>query len=115
MKKILIDGMTCSKCTTAIENRLKTLEGIGVFKIVLENNEAFISGNITDDILKEAVESEGFTVVEIKKLNNINTPRQTTLKKKDFFTKLIDKIGNSNKSTFGKGHLDCCDLNKENK
>jgi len=114
MKKILIDGMMCSKCTTAIENRLKTLEGIGVFKIVLENNEAFINGNISDSILKEAIESEGFKVVEIKELNNIIISRQTPLKKKDFFTKLIDKIGNSNKSAFGNGHLDCCDLNKEN-
>lgn len=74
MKKILIDGMTCSKCTKAIENRLKTLEGIGIFKIVLENNEAFVSGNITDDILKETIEREGFKVIDIIKLNNINIP-----------------------------------------
>lgn len=84
MKKVLIDGIKCSKCITAIENKLKTLEGIGVFKVVLENKEAFIGGNITNDILKKAIESEGFTVVDIKKLNNINTPIQTILKTKNY-------------------------------
>lgn len=84
MKKVLIDGIKCSKCITAIENKLKTLEGIGVFKVVLENKEAFIGGNITNDILKKAIESEGFKVVEIKKLNSINTSIQTTLKTKNY-------------------------------
>lgn len=32
---------------------------------------------------------------------------------KDFWRKLIEEIANQNKSTFGEGGLNCCDLSKD--
>lgn len=115
MKKILIDGMMCSQCITIIENKLVNLEGIGEVKVVLESNEVFIVGDISDNFLKEAIESEGYKVMGIKKIDSIKPKITNTSVKKGFFSKLIDKIGSSNENTFGEGHLDCCDLNKKDK
>lgn len=115
MKKILIDGMMCSQCVTIIENKLKNLEGVREVKVVLETDEVFIEGDISDGALKTAIESEGYKIIDIKEMNQARSKTINTSTKKGFFSKLIDKIGNSNENTFGEGHLDCCDLNKKDK
>lgn len=111
MKKILIDGMMCTQCVTIVENRLKKLEGVGEIKVILESGEVFLEGDISHEILKTAVESEGYKIIDIKEIDRAKTI--TASVKKGFFSKLIDKIGNSNENTFGEGHLECCDLNKK--
>lgn len=113
MKKILIDGMMCTQCVTIVENKLKNLEEIREVKVILETDEVFIDGDISDEVLKTAIESEGYKIIDIKEIDCVKTT--TTSVKKGFFSKLIDKIGNSNENTFGEGHLDCCDLNKKDK
>ncbi|UUV18327.1 heavy-metal-associated domain-containing protein [Fusobacteria bacterium ZRK30] len=113
MKKILIEGMMSTQCVAIIENKLKNLEGIGEVKVALETNEVFIDGDISDDVLKIAVESEGYKIIDIKEVNRVKSKSANTSAKKGFFSKLIDKIGNSNENTFGEGNLDCCDLNKK--
>ncbi|WP_051251650.1 heavy-metal-associated domain-containing protein [Psychrilyobacter atlanticus] len=115
MKKILIEGMMCSQCVTIVENKLKNLEGIREVEVVLETDEVFIGGDISDDVLKMVIESEGYKIIDIKKMNQVRSKTINTSAKKGFFSKLIDKIGNSNENTFGEGHLDCCDLNKKDK
>lgn len=115
MKKILIDGMMCSQCVTIIEKKLKNLEGLSEVRVILESNEVIVAGDTSDNLLKKAIESEGYKVIDIKELDSVKSKTTNISVKKGFFSKLIDKIGNSNENTFGEGHLDCCDLNKKDK
>lgn len=113
MKKILIDGMMCTQCVNIVENRLKNLGGAGEVQVILESGEVFLEGNISDETIKAAIESEGYKITGIKEINRVKP--KTTPVKRGFFSKLIDKIGSSNENTFGEGNLDCCDLNKKDK
>ena len=69
MKKIfVIEGMMCMHC----ENRVrKTIEGIeGVESVVVSHEtgtaEITFSSNVNDEILKSAIEAQGYPVIEIK-------------------------------------------------
>jgi len=113
MKKILIDGIMCSRCTEIIENKLKDLKEIKEFKVNLDNKEALVIGDINDELLKSSIESEGYKVIEIIELKDRNFSTKEIYKNKGFFNKLVDKISSVNKGTFGEGNLTCCDLNKK--
>ena len=83
--------------------------------MILEEQEAFITGDVSDELLRSAIESEGYTVVGIIKLKNINLPKEEVHEDKGFFSNLLDKIGHANKDAFGEGHLNCCKINKKEK
>ncbi|MDR3255268.1 MAG: heavy-metal-associated domain-containing protein [Synergistaceae bacterium] len=65
-KIIKIDGMTCSHCVAAVERALKGLPGVDA-KVDLKAGIAtvIISGDISDETLKLAIEEEDFEVVSI--------------------------------------------------
>lgn len=68
MKKImLVEGMSCNHCVMAVTNALKEIEGVSNVDINLENKEVEVSGdNLSEEILKEAVEEAGYDVLEIR-------------------------------------------------
>ncbi len=65
MEKIIkIDGMSCSHCSTRVEKVLNAIDGVSA-TVNLEDKTATLtlSCDVADDIIKEAVEDAGFTVV----------------------------------------------------
>ncbi|MDO5388763.1 MAG: heavy metal translocating P-type ATPase [Clostridia bacterium] len=66
MKKISIEGMMCGHCVAHVEKALKSVEGVTEVKVSLENKCAEVSGDVSDDALKKAVEDAGYEVKGIK-------------------------------------------------
>jgi copper chaperone len=66
-KTIMIEGMSCNHCTKAVENALKGLNEVSKVEVSLEEKKAVVEGEkLIDDKLREAIEEEGYKVVEIK-------------------------------------------------
>lgn len=68
MKIIKIDGMQCNHCKMSVEKALSKIDGIENVEVSLEKKQATIevNGNVSDEIIKSAIEEEGFKVIEIK-------------------------------------------------
>ena len=67
MEKIInIEGMSCGGCSSRLERVLNAIEGVNA-KVSHEDGNAVvqIENTITDDVLKNAVENAGFTVINI--------------------------------------------------
>lgn len=66
-KTIYIDGMMCHHCTGRVDKVLNAIDGVEA-TVSLEDKCAYVtlSKDIADDELKAIIESEGYTVVEIK-------------------------------------------------
>ncbi|MCI8833684.1 MAG: heavy-metal-associated domain-containing protein [Clostridia bacterium] len=66
-KTISIDGMHCMHCAKKIEDTLKGIKEVKSVKVILEDKKAevILKSEINDDILKEAIENLGYTVLEI--------------------------------------------------
>lgn len=66
-KKILIEGMSCEHCVGHVKNALEGLEGVSFVTVSLENKCAIIEATTDDEVLKAAIEEEGYDVVKIEK------------------------------------------------
>lgn len=71
MKKLItIEGMSCGHCVQAVANALRELKGVTGAAVGLEKKQATVelSADVTDAMLKEAIEEAGYSVTEIKTL-----------------------------------------------
>ncbi|SHJ56189.1 heavy-metal-associated domain-containing protein [Parasporobacterium paucivorans] len=61
-----IEGMTCGHCSQRVENALNGLDGVQA-TVDLNKKKAFInlSGEISEETLKAAIEDAGYTVTGI--------------------------------------------------
>ena len=68
MKIIKIEGMQCNHCKMSVEKALNKIDGIENVEVSLEKKQATIevNGNVSDEIIKSAIEEDGFKVIEIK-------------------------------------------------
>lgn len=66
-KTITIDGMMCTHCTGRVEKALNALEGVQAV-VSLENKNAVctITGDVSDDTLRQTVTDAGYDVVDIQ-------------------------------------------------
>jgi copper chaperone CopZ len=112
MKKIIIEGMMCGHCVETIEKKLKSIEGVEDVKVSLDEKTAFISGEIEDDLIKSAIEGEGYQVISIEDIEGYPKDEK---EKKGFFSRLIRKIEKSNVEEFGEGKMHCCGIDKKEK
>ena len=67
MKKVMhIEGMMCQNCEKHVSKALNGIEGVSAV-VSLEENKADITleKEVSDDVLKAAVEEEGYTVTGI--------------------------------------------------
>ena len=67
MKKIIkIDGMGCQHCVNRITEALSAIDGVEVLEVSLEDKSATVDveESITDEILMEAIDEEGFEPIE---------------------------------------------------
>ncbi len=65
IKVLKIEGMSCSHCSKRVESALNRIDGV-VATVNLEEKTATLelTNEISDAVLKEAVEDAGFTVVD---------------------------------------------------
>lgn len=67
MKKVMkIEGMMCGHCTGRVTKVLNAIDGVEA-DVSLEDKAAYltITKDVSDEILKNTVESEGYEVTEI--------------------------------------------------
>ena len=67
-KTLVLDGMHCMHCVANTKQALSKVRGVRKVEVTLEPQEAHlvVAPKVTDEALKEAVESLGFKVLEIK-------------------------------------------------
>ncbi|WP_339059995.1 copper chaperone CopZ [Tepidibacillus marianensis] len=66
-KVIRVEGMTCNHCKMAVEGALKKLNGVSNAIVSLENKNVtvnFDDAKVTFSQMKEAIEDQGYDVVE---------------------------------------------------
>lgn len=66
-KRITIDGMSCSHCSSRVETALNALDGVKA-KVNLKKKIAEVRADdsVSDVLLRETVEALGFTVIGIE-------------------------------------------------
>lgn len=65
-KKILIEGMSCGHCVSHVEEALEKINGVSNIKVSLEEKYAIVYTDVKNEVLKEAIEEEGYDVIEIE-------------------------------------------------
>lgn len=68
-KILVIDGMHCGNCSTAVANALNAMEDVNA-RVNLEKKQAVVKLGkpISDELLKEAVRKAGYTVTAIENI-----------------------------------------------
>ena len=68
MKKVLsINGMSCNHCVMAVKKALLSIEGIEEVEVNLAEGKATINADeVSDKVMKEAIEDAGYEVTDIK-------------------------------------------------
>lgn len=68
IKTVKIEGMSCSHCTSRVAAALMGLDGVENAEMSLENKTAVLtlSKDVSDDVIREAVDDTGFDVVGIE-------------------------------------------------
>ncbi len=67
-KKVFIDGMMCTHCSSAVEKGLSKLSGVESVTVDLKDKFAVIRylGELSDDLINKTVEKLGYTVLRIE-------------------------------------------------
>lgn len=65
-KTMVIKGMSCGHCSARVEKVLNAIDGVEA-TVDLESNSAAIklSADVSNEMLKKAIDAIGYTVVEI--------------------------------------------------
>ncbi len=60
-----VEGMACEHCVKAVQTAVKALAGISDVVVSLSENTVTVThdGRATDDLLKTAIEEQGYDVV----------------------------------------------------
>lgn len=69
-KKVEIGGMSCGHCANSITEALKKIDGVSGVEVSLESKNAILKCNMkitSDDLIRSAVETAGYSVVSITK------------------------------------------------
>lgn len=69
---LYIDGMTCGNCAKHVESELQKIDEIHEIMITLKpegttNVTITLNNDVSDDVLREAVEEAGYTLVEVRR------------------------------------------------
>jgi copper chaperone len=65
-KTILIEGMSCMHCVKAVKTALQEIDNIKSVEVDLKNKKAVVEGeNLDNKKIKEAINDEGYEVVDI--------------------------------------------------
>ena len=65
-RELSIEGMNCGHCSNAVDKALRAVSGVREVSVDLAGKKATVEAeNVTDDLLKKAVEDAGYQVVAI--------------------------------------------------
>lgn len=64
-KTMKIEGMMCAHCSGRVEKALNDLPGVTA-TVDLEAGTASVAGDVSDEVLTEAVTGAGYQVTEIR-------------------------------------------------
>ena len=61
-KTIDIEGMTCNRCSSAVDKALESIDGVAIAAASVEKKSAKVALDfgVSDDILKEAIRKAGY-------------------------------------------------------
>ena len=67
-KTMKIEGMMCGHCEARVKKTLEGIDGVDFADVNHETDTAVVTltAEISNDVLKNAVEEQGYTVIEIK-------------------------------------------------
>lgn len=67
-KTMKIEGMMCGHCEATVKKALESLDGVTEAVVSHEKGTAVVklSGDVSDDVLKKAVEDKDYTVVSVE-------------------------------------------------
>ena len=60
--EVPVEGMTCGNCVAHVEQALRKIEGVTAVEVTLEPGRARVGGRTSEESVRSAVESAGFTV-----------------------------------------------------
>ncbi|MBT8763947.1 heavy-metal-associated domain-containing protein [Desulfohalobiaceae bacterium Ax17] len=65
MKVFNIEGMSCSHCVQAVKKAISSVPGVKSVEVNLEKKQVYLEtdGEVDLDLIKKAVEEEGYKVV----------------------------------------------------
>ena len=63
-KKVVIEGMMCQKCRAHVDKALNAIPGVSA-TVDLDSKTAVVTGEVTDEAIRAAVEEAGYEVVSI--------------------------------------------------
>ena len=63
-KKVVIEGMMCQKCRAHVDKALNAIPGVSA-TVGLDSKTAVVTGEVTDEAIRAAVEEAGYEVVSI--------------------------------------------------
>lgn len=67
IKKLKVDGMTCSHCEKSVKDALVKVDGVSDVAVNLETKIVTVEGsNLDENIMKNAIDDIGFEVSEIE-------------------------------------------------
>ena len=67
-KTMKIEGMMCGHCEATVKKALEALDGVAEAVVSHEKGtaEVSLSAEVSDDVLKKAVEDKDYTVVSVE-------------------------------------------------
>lgn len=67
-RKIKIEGMSCMHCVAHVKEALEELKGIETAEVLLDQNCALITGDVSEEAIKEAIDEAGYDVIAIEQM-----------------------------------------------
>ena len=64
-KTVMIEGMMCPHCQARVEKALNAIDGVSA-TVDLEKKSAAVTGDVSDEVLRQAVTDAGYTVTGIQ-------------------------------------------------
>jgi P-type Cu+ transporter len=87
--RLSISGMACAGCVTAVEDALKSVEGVNSAIVNLGERTAVVSGNANVQMLLNAVKSAGYSASELVTLQDEDEKTQRELTE---YRKLVQRV-----------------------
>ena len=65
VKKVIVEGMMCQNCVKHVSKALNGLPGVTA-EVDLESKTATVTGDVSDDAIRQAITEAGYEVVSIQ-------------------------------------------------
>ncbi|GGO16259.1 copper chaperone [Microbispora rosea subsp. aerata] len=63
VKTYTVQGMTCGHCVSSVKEEVGEIPGVTGVEVDLDSGRLDVSGDVSDDAVRKAVEEAGYTLV----------------------------------------------------